>query len=124
MVTNYLLITLGWFFVIVGVIGAFLPILPTTPFLILAAICFSKGSPRLHKWLIDHPWLGAPIRDWETNRVIRRRNKILATTMIAAGALFIYLQPSIPWVGKLGYTAVILPVLVFIWTRNSGPREG
>lgn len=61
---RYLLISLGWLSVGLGVIGIFLPILPTTPFLLLAAACFARSSPRFHAWLVNHPRLGPWIRDF------------------------------------------------------------
>ena len=56
--TNYLLIILGWLFVFLGIVGIVLPILSTTPFLLLALALFSKSSPRLHKMLLDNQWFG------------------------------------------------------------------
>jgi uncharacterized membrane protein YbaN (DUF454 family) len=62
--------------------GIFLPLLPTTPFLLLAAFCFSKGSPRLHRWLIEHPRLGPIIEEWNQHRIIRPRVKWMSSIMI------------------------------------------
>ena len=67
---------------ILGFIGVFLPLLPTTPFILLAAFCFSKSSERIHRWLLQHPRFGPLIRDWQEHRVIRPRAKLLASTMI------------------------------------------
>lgn len=64
------LIVLGWGAVSLGVIGIFLPVLPTTPFLILAASCFAKSSERFHAWLLGSPLLGPIIRDWEEKRSV------------------------------------------------------
>jgi len=65
-----------------GFLGLFLPLLPTTPFLLLAAFLFSKGSPRLHRWLIEHRTFGPVIRDWQQHRVIPLRVKKLAVATI------------------------------------------
>jgi uncharacterized protein len=63
---------------LLGVIGIVLPGLPTTPFILLAAACYARASPRLHQWLLNHRWLGPPLRDWERNRSLTRRTKTVA----------------------------------------------
>lgn len=75
---------LGWVALTLGVIGIPLPGLPTTPFLILAAFAFSKGSPKSRAWLVDHAHLGPMIRDWEDRGAISRRAKVMAAVMMAA----------------------------------------
>ena len=76
-------LALGWTCVALGFAGVVLPILPTTPFLILAAFAFSKSSPRLRQWLVDHQIFGGPIRDWEDKGAIRPRYKVMACTAMA-----------------------------------------
>ena len=76
---KYLWISLGWLFVGLGVIGIALPLLPTTPFLLLAALCFSRGSEKIHQWLLNHPTFGPPILDWQNKRAISRRSKVVAS---------------------------------------------
>ncbi|MGE0099696.1 MAG: YbaN family protein [Hydrogenophaga sp.] len=61
-----------------GLVGVVLPGLPTTPFVLLAAACYAKASPRLHGWLLHHRWMGPMIRDWETHRSLTRRTKTVA----------------------------------------------
>lgn len=75
---------LGWAALVLGALGVVLPGLPTTPFLLVAAFAFGKGSPRMRAWLIDHAHLGPPIRDWEDRGAISRRAKVLAVSMMAA----------------------------------------
>ncbi|MDO9292372.1 MAG: YbaN family protein [Hydrogenophaga sp.] len=68
---------------LLGVIGIVLPGLPTTPFILLAAACYAKASPRLHRWLLNHRLTGPMLRDWETHRSLTRRNKIVAVVSMA-----------------------------------------
>jgi len=76
---------LGLLCVALGVIGAFLPVMPTTIFLILAASCFARSSPRLEAWLLDHPRFGPSLRAWRAEGAIPARGKVAACTGIAIG---------------------------------------
>jgi len=69
---------IGWLSVALGVIGIFLPVLPTTPFLLLAAACFARSSPRFYHWLVDHPRLGPWIRDYLQGNGIPLKGKVYA----------------------------------------------
>lgn len=77
-----LMIALGWFFVILGVIGAFLPVMPTTVFLIIALGLFSKSSHRFHQMLLNNKYVGADLRRWEQDKSMTRGSKIKATWII------------------------------------------
>lgn len=111
--------TMGWISLLLGIIGAFLPLLPTTPFLILSSYCFSKSSKRMHIWLTTNPYFGSVIIDWEQNKVIRPKAKTLAILM-----LWILLGLSITF-GKLNLALKVmlmcigLSVSLFIYTRKS-----
>ena len=83
-IKRYVLIGLGWLFVILGAIGAVLPLLPTTPFLILALGCFAESSPRFHKMLLDNKWFGPPLAQWEQSKTIRRKIKHKVMVLIIA----------------------------------------
>jgi uncharacterized membrane protein YbaN (DUF454 family) len=108
---------LGIVAVILGIIGAFLPLLPTTPFILLAAWCFLKSSARAHSWLYHHPIFGKALRDWQENRSIARSNKFIAVSMIALSLVFIWVKVSHPLV-KYSVTVLLVSVSVFISTRN------
>ncbi|MCA1490609.1 YbaN family protein [Ensifer sp. NBAIM29] len=93
-----ILLGLGWAMVGLGIAGIFLPLLPTTPFLLLAAWLFSRSSPRLEQWLFDHPMFGRPLRDWRESGAISRGAKFLAIALMAVGFLIFWLrvEPSVP----------------------------
>ncbi|MHB1323963.1 MAG: YbaN family protein [Coriobacteriia bacterium] len=84
---RHVLLALGWVFLGLGVIGAALPVLPTTPFLLLAAACFMRSSERLHRWLVDHPRYGHHIRDYLEGKGLRARTKVVAISMLWASIL-------------------------------------
>jgi uncharacterized membrane protein YbaN (DUF454 family) len=72
------LFVLGWFFLVIGIAGVILPLLPGTVFLILSAACFTRSSPRFERWLLDHPRLGPAVRQWRATGAIPRRTKVFA----------------------------------------------
>jgi len=90
--TNYLLIVLGSIFVVLGTIGVFVPVLPTTPFLLLAAACYGKGSKRLYNWLTNNRMFGKYIKNYREGKGIPLPTKIYALTLlwlsIGSSALF------------------------------------
>ncbi len=77
-----LLITGGSVSVVLGVVGMFLPLLPTTPFLLLAAWCYSRSSERFYHWLLTNRWCGEYIRNYREGRGISRQNKIAALSLL------------------------------------------
>ncbi len=92
---TYLL--LGWLSLLLGAVGAVLPLLPTVPFVILAAFFFARGSPRLERWIIGHPYFGPHIHAWRTRGAISRKGKraALACFAVSAGAGLALL--AFPW---------------------------
>lgn len=80
--SRYFLLTLGLIFVALGAVGVVLPVLPTTPFLLLAAACFARSSPRFYGWLLNSHLFGQLIRNWRDSRSIPRRAKRVAITMM------------------------------------------
>ncbi|WP_375687884.1 YbaN family protein [Pseudooceanicola sp. LIPI14-2-Ac024] len=111
----------GGISVMLGVIGIALPLLPTVPFLLLAAFCFARSSERLHNWLINHEKLGPPIRDWQESGAISLKAKRLATLSVGGVFLIAVLIGLRPILLLIQGTTLAL-VMLFIWTRPSGPR--
>lgn len=104
-----------------GLIGVVVPLLPTTPFLLLAMIAFGRSSPRVERWLADHPRLGPPIRDWRAHGVIAPRAKRAAVVAIA---LTFGLSAALGLAPRLLLLQgiVLAGVLAFLLTRPSRPR--
>lgn len=104
-----------------GIAGIALPLVPTTPFLLLAAFCFARSSPRLEAWLLSHPTFGPMIWNWRRHRSIDRRAKRAAIgLMIAALALSVVMQLPLWVLAAQGIVAVA--VGAFILTRPDSPR--
>jgi hypothetical protein len=92
-VWRYVLIGAGTLFLALGVVGAFLPLLPTTPFLLLSAACYARGSRRFYGWLMGHRVLGEYIRNYREGKGLPLRTKVVALTLlwltITSSALFV-----------------------------------
>ena len=78
---------IGVLALLLGAVGVALPLLPTTPFLILAAFCFARSNPSFERWLLESPTFGSAIRDWRERGAISRKGKRAAVAMLAASAV-------------------------------------
>jgi len=106
----------GVLFVAVGTVGVILPLLPTTPFLLLAAYCFARSSPKLHDWLLNHRSFGPMISNWDRYGSIDRRSKCIAMIVILM-TLGISVAIGVPWWALASQTVVLVIVSSFILTR-------
>jgi uncharacterized protein len=113
-------LTTGLLFLGVGLLGVVLPVLPTTPFLLVSAACFAESSPRLHGWLVRHPVFGPPIRNWQNNGAISRGAKRLAVGTMATVFGFSVVF-GLPWQALLAQVVLMGTGAAFILTRPDGP---
>lgn len=93
---KYILMAVGCLSLFLGILGIFLPLLPTVPFLLLTAYCFARSSSRLYNWLMNHKTLGSYIYNYQTYRAVTRKTKVLAIAFL--------------W-GSLGISMSLLPGL-------------
>ena len=114
MLIRSLLVVAGSISVAVGIAGVFLPLLPTTPFLLLAAACYVRSSPRLYRWLMNHRWTGEYIRDYREKRGLPIRTKILTVLILWGTVLWSAYQVSHPWaLAILIAAAVVVPIVMW-----------
>ncbi|MDQ7773578.1 MAG: YbaN family protein [Elusimicrobiales bacterium] len=98
-----MLASLGVFFVALGALGAALPVLPTTPFLLLAAWCFARSSGRLHRWLHENRFFGEYLRRYRSGEGIPLRAKIISISLLwlTLGTSAAWAWPERPWLAAL-----------------------
>ena len=113
---------LGWLFVALGGLGVLLPVLPTTPFLILALACFTRSSERCRTMLLNNRWFGPPLRQWEADKSVARHHKLKASGLIVLTfGLSIWVVANSAWLPILLVMLACL-LLLFIW-RLKEPKE-
>lgn len=110
----------GWLSLAVGIVGAFLPLLPTVPFVLLAAACFSRGSQRWEHWLLTHPRFGPWVRDWRASRAVPLRAKQWAWAMMALSSAWAWsVMPRLRWLPALCCALVGL----WLWRLPTRPAS-
>ncbi|SEE45889.1 YbaN family protein [Pseudomonas anguilliseptica] len=117
---RYVLLAIGWLSVALGVVGIFLPVLPTTPFLLLAAACFMRSSKRFYLWLVNHRQLGPWIVDYLEGQGIPLKGKVYAIGLMWLSiGLSCYLVPLF-WARAFMLTSAVLVSLYILSqkTRN------
>lgn len=119
-IKRLLLIALGHFFVLLGAIGIFLPILPTTPFIIIALALYANNSPKCHQLLLENRWFGEVLKQWQENKTVSRLIKYRASLFILLSfSLSIFLLQSHAGLQIMLLTLAII-LLFFIWRLNEG----
>lgn len=119
---RYVLLAVGWLSVVLGVIGIFVPVLPTTPFLLLAAACFVRSSRRFYHWLVGHKRLGPWIRDYLEGNGIPIKGKVYAIGLMWLSiGLSCYLVP-LPWARAFMLTSAVL-VSLYILKQKTLPAR-
>ncbi len=124
--SNYILIAFGSVFATLGFIGVFIPVLPTTPFLLLAAICYGKGSKKLYNWLLDHRILGRYIRDYRSGLGIPLASKIYALVILwmsITSSVIFFIKPMILRIMVVLIALIVTVYILSLKTRNKDNNE-
>ena len=113
--------TLGTLFLLLGIVGAFLPILPTTPFLLLATACYARSSHRFYNWLMNHPVFGPLIVEWRTYHSIPWRIKLVAvaTMVITFSSSILFFIHD----GRLQLALTFFGITMAIWLYSIPSRD-
>lgn len=114
--TRVLALLLAYIFLGLAILGVFLPLLPTVPFLLLAAWFSAKGSERLHRWLYAHPLFGSILIDWEQQGAVSRQSKVLAVLMLCGSWIYLYFTLNNYWLFT-GITVIFLAVVIYLLRR-------
>lgn len=123
------LVALGVLMLALGVIGAFVPVMPTTIFLILAAWCFGRSSPRIEAWMLNHPSFGPTLRAWRQYGAVPRKAKILAGLGMASGYGLFFVGAKPEPLLAVAVAAFVAVVAIYVTTRPertdaAGDAEG
>jgi uncharacterized membrane protein YbaN (DUF454 family) len=118
---RYLLLGFALLCVLAGVIGIFVPGLPTTVFILMAGWAAARSSPRFSAWLENHRLFGSMLRDWRQNRAVSRRAKWSATAMMTICAVILFVTASHAWLAE-AITALMAVVLMWLWRRPEPPK--
>jgi hypothetical protein len=117
--------TFGFLFLAVGTVGVFLPLLPTTPFVLLSAACFARSSEKWHRWLLANGTFGPMIRDWESKRCVSRRVKAVAIgSMLGVGGYSVLFVVEMFWLKLAGSVLVLAGLVSVLMLRTCKDKAG
>ncbi|UPW19249.1 YbaN family protein [Agarivorans sp. TSD2052] len=112
----------AWISVLLGTLGIFLPLLPTTPFILLAVVLFSKSSPRFELWLLQHKVFGPLINNWQRYGVVSLKAKCSATLMVVISA-GLMMWMNVPLFARIIAGSCLFLVMCFLWSRPSNKEN-
>jgi uncharacterized membrane protein YbaN (DUF454 family) len=118
-----LFMVLGFVFVGLGVLGAFLPVLPTTPFLLVALWAFSRSSRRFHHWLYTHPRFGPRLREWHEHGTVPVKVKVSSISAMLVSLAFMVFVAHVKWHVLAMAGTLMLVGAVYVLSRPSRPRS-
>ncbi len=125
MAVRLMLVGIGTLFLLVGVVGIFTPLLPTTPFVLLAAACYARASSRFYRWLLANRTFGPMIREWRRYRSIPWRTKLIAIAMMAATlsiSIVFFVRPLWAQLVVAGFGLALAVWMYRIPSRDAPPR--
>jgi uncharacterized membrane protein YbaN (DUF454 family) len=119
---RWVFLALAWVFFALGVLGVLLPVVPTTPFMLLALWAFSRSSRRFHDWLYHHRVFGPPLQRWRRERVVPWWTKTLALASMGASTAYVGLIVRPPWYALAAMAAVVAAGAIYILRIPTRPR--
>ncbi|TGK07382.1 DUF454 domain-containing protein [Leptospira semungkisensis] len=121
-IVRYVLIIIGTISLVLGIIGVFTPVLPTTPFLLLTAACYARASQKFYNWLMNNKYFGNFIRDWRIHKAIPLRAKIIAVSSIVITMTISAIFAPIIYV-RIGMAVIGICVIAYILQFPTKKKE-
>ena len=116
---------IGFGFLSLGIVGVFLPLLPTTPFILVATACFARSSERWHRWILANSTFGPMVRNWEENRCVSRRVKLIAyLSMAIVGGCSVAYAVEPVWAKVTGGILILIGLVTLARLKTCAPCEG
>ena len=113
----------GTFFLSLGIVGIAIPLLPTTPFLLLAAACYLRGSSRMHRWMLTNNYFGEYLRDYQAGRGMPRKAKVVTVSLLWAVIAFSAVFATSSTIIRIALLVVAVGVTIHILTLKTKKKE-